>query len=122
MTKIFAVDDSASIRLYMDKSLREMGYAVELAEDGDVALERLKEHTDPIDVFVIDVVMRKMDGITLIRHIREMERFKDTPVIVLTNLNDESMIETAKSSGANCWVSKPFEAEKVAEVIESLVQ
>ncbi|MBN2659387.1 MAG: response regulator [Spirochaetales bacterium] len=122
MKNIYAVDDSASIRLYMDKSLSKMGYRVELAEDGDAALEGLKEHSGTIDVFVIDVVMRRMDGITLIKHIRKIDRFKNTPVIVLTNLDDQSMIETAKAAGANCWISKPFEAEKVAEVIESLVQ
>jgi len=121
MTRVFAVDDSASIRLYMEKGLGGMGYEVELAEDGDAALEKLKNHTGPVDVFVIDVVMRGMDGITLIRHIKNMEKYRDTPVIILTNLDDQSMVETAKSAGANCWILKPFEAKQVADVIESLV-
>ena len=65
--------------------------------------------------------MKKMDGISLIRHIREMDRFRETPVIILTNLNDQSMIETAKSAGASCWILKPFEAKQIADVIETLV-
>lgn len=121
MKTIFAVDDSASIRLYMDKVLTQMGYAVELADDGDSALNKLKNIEDPLDIFIIDIVMRRMDGLTLIRHIREMDRFKDIPVIVLTNLDDKKMIEEAKDAGANCWISKPFDAGQIADVIESLI-
>lgn len=122
MKRVFAVDDSASIRLYMDKILSQMGYEVELADDGDTALEKIRRHDGPIDVFVIDIVMKKMDGFTLIKHIRGMDRFKTTPIIVLTNLEDFSNVENAKSSGANCWISKPFEARQVSEAIENLVK
>lgn len=120
MKRIFAVDDSASIRMYMEKTLGSMGYEVELADDGDTALEKLRVHENPVDVFVIDVVMRNMDGITLIRHLREMEKFSATPVIVLTNLNDLSVVESARAAGASCWITKPFEARQIAEAIENL--
>lgn len=122
MKKVFAVDDSASIRLYMDKVLGQMGYSIELAEDGDIALERIRDHMEPIDIFIIDIVMKGMDGFTLIKHIRNLDRFKSTPIIVLTNLEDFSNVESAKSSGANCWITKPFDARQISEAIENLVK
>lgn len=122
MKRVFAVDDSASIRMYMKQMLTDMGYEVELAEDGESALEALKEYSDPIDVFIIDIVMRQMDGISLIRNIRTIDRFKSVPVIILTNLDDTSLISTAKSLGVNCWIAKPFEAHQISQAIESLVE
>lgn len=121
MKHVFAVDDSASIRLYMDKMLGGMGYSVELAGDGDEALEILGKHQGPIDVFVIDIVMKNMDGITLIRKIREIDLFSGTPVIVLTNLTDMTHVEKAKEAGASCWITKPFDAHQIAEAIDTLV-
>lgn len=120
MKRLFAVDDSASFRLYLDKVLTQMDYIVDFADDGDTALDKLVDYEAPLDVFIIDVVMRRMDGFTLIRHIREIDRFKNTPVIVLTNFDDVHMIEEAKAAGANCWISKPFDAGQIADVIEAL--
>lgn len=122
MKKIFAVDDSKSIRLYMDQVLSKKGYDIELADDGDTALDRLGNHSEPIDVFIIDIVMKKMDGITLIKHIRQLERFSSTPVIVLTNMDDPTVVDRAKEAGADCWISKPFDAEQISEAVQRLVQ
>lgn len=122
MKRIFAVDDSASIRLYMEKMLSELGYSVELAVDGESAIEAIRKHSEPVDIFIIDIVMKKMDGFSLIALIREIDMYKSVPVIILTNLDDTSLIEKAKSLGVSCWISKPFEVEQVSRAIESLVK
>lgn len=120
MKKVFAVDDSASIRVYIEHKLKEAGFQVSLAEDGDIALEHLQSRNEEVDIFVIDVVMKKMNGITLMKHIRDMDKFANTPIIVLTNLSDMSIIEEARELGASCWITKPFEARQLIEAIENL--
>ena len=120
MKTIFAVDDSAVILLYIEESLKEKGYSAVSAKNGDKAYEKLKKYNDPIDVFIIDIIMAGMDGLTLIREIRKMDGYKTTPVIVLTSINDNSTVEEAKSAGANCWIPKPFEIEDVITAIEKL--
>ena len=117
LKKIFAVDDSATIRMFINEALVTRGYHVELADDGNDALRKIHEYVDVIDLFIIDIIMTGMDGISLIGKIRNIEIYKTTPIIVLTSTTGESVIESAKSAGANCWINKPFEIEELVEAI-----
>ena len=120
MKTIFAVDDSAVILLYIEESLKEEGYTVISANNGNKAFEKIKQYTGLIDVFIIDIIMSGMDGISLIREIRKMDDYNITPVIVLTSIDDDSSKEEAKSVGANCWIQKPFDIRDVIAAIEKL--
>jgi two-component system chemotaxis response regulator CheY len=120
MKTILAADDSAVILLYIEESLKDEGYNVISAKNGMKALELIGNFKGIIDFFIIDIIMSPMDGLSLIQRIRQMEMYKDTPVIVLTSLTDESTIENAKLSGANCWINKPFEMGALLDAIKRL--
>ena len=120
MKTILAVEDSAVILLYIEESLKKNGYNVLTAKNGNKALAQIENIEGTIDLFIIDIIMSGMDGLTLIRKIRQIERYNQSPVIVLTSVSDETAIEDAKSAGANCWINKPFEMDDLIAAIERL--
>jgi len=117
MLTIFAVDDSATIRKFINEALVSRGYRVKLAENGNEAIRKIHEYAEIIDVFILDIIMTGIDGISLIRKIRNIEIYKTTPIIVLTNMTVDSAVDEAKSAGANCWINKPFNIEELVEAI-----
>ena len=79
--RVLVVDDEEGIRLLYKEELEEEGYEVELAASGEEALERL-EKEDDIDLVLLDIKMQGMDGVEVLRKIKE--RWKDLPVILCT--------------------------------------
>ena len=118
MKTIFAVDDSPTARASIEYTLTKAGYKVELAEDGVKALEKIPQCTDPIEVFLFDVNMPNMDGITLIKKVRELDDFKFTPILFLTTESQESKKMEGKSAGASGWIVKPFEPDQLVSLIK----
>lgn len=80
MKTILVVDDNEAIRLLYEEELTEAGYRVILAKDGEEALEKIQE--TPPDLITLDVKMPGMDGIDLLRKIREV--YRDLPIIIST--------------------------------------
>jgi len=118
MKTIFAVDDSPTARASIEYTLSKAGFKVVLAEDGLIALNKIKVYTEPIDVFLFDVNMPNMDGITLIKKVRELEDHKFTPILFLTTESQESKKMEGKAAGASGWIVKPFEPEQLVAVIK----
>ncbi len=117
MSTIFAVDDSPTARASIEYTLSKNGYKVELAEDGVIALEKINKYTDQIDVFLFDVNMPNMDGITLIKEVRKIEEYKFTPILFLTTESQESKKMEGKNAGASGWIIKPFEPEQLISLM-----
>lgn len=117
MKTVFAVDDSPTARASIEYTLSKAGFKVVLAEDGVIALEKIKTTTD-IDVFLFDVNMPNMDGITLIKKVRELEDHKFTPILFLTTESQESKKMEGKAAGASGWVVKPFDPEQLVAVMK----
>lgn len=114
---IMLVDDSNVVRSVVKKALALYGYNDTLeAEDGMEALELINARVKKVELFVLDVNMPRMDGITLISRIREND--KDTPIIMLTTETDKTKMVQAKNLGATGWIIKPFETEKFIKVVE----
>jgi len=80
--RILVVDDSASMRQMVSFALTSAGFSVEEAEDGAVALGRAKAQR--LNAVVTDVYMPNMDGIPLIRELRQLAEYKFTPMLMLT--------------------------------------
>lgn len=118
MKTIFAVDDSPTARASIEYTLTKAGFKVVLAEDGLIALNKIKTFTENIDVFLFDVNMPNMDGITLIKKVRELDDHKFTPILFLTTESQESKKMEGKSAGASGWIVKPFEPEQLIAVIK----
>jgi two-component system chemotaxis response regulator CheY len=118
---ILIVDDSGVVRSVVKKSLELYGYSdVIEAEDGIDALEKIKVAYQNIELFVLDVNMPKMDGITLIGEIRKLN--STTPIVMLTTESDKAKMMNAKNLGATGWIIKPFDAEKFIKVVEMFLK
>ena len=115
---ILTVDDSATIRDLLLSELSGLGYRVTQAEDGIHGLEKLA--LEPPDLIITDITMPRMDGIGFIQSVRGDERYKSTPILVLTTESDPDIKVRAKRAGATGWIVKPFDPRKLAEAIRKV--
>ena len=116
---ILAVDDSPSMREMLAAVLRESGYQVVEAEDGVKALELAK--TRSIDVVLTDQNMPNMDGLSLVKNLRSLPAYKDTPIMMLTTESSAEMKQKGRDAGATGWMVKPFDPEKLLRMVKALV-
>lgn len=112
---ILAVDDSASMRQMVSFTLRSSGFDVIEAIDGQDALEKIADRH--VDLVLTDQNMPRMDGLTLIRELRERERFKRVPILMLTTESSPEMKQAGRAAGATGWMVKPFDPARLLEVI-----
>ena len=115
---VLVVDDSAAVRQSISYVLGTAGYEVIEAVDGMDALAKLP--TPPVSLVVTDVNMPNLDGIGLIRKVRENPAYKFVPIIVLTTESQNSKMDEGKSAGATGWIVKPFSAEKLLSVVKKI--
>lgn len=112
--KILLVDDSRTIRNIQKNTLKTLGHEDVLeAADGLEALACLAQQK--VDLMLVDWNMPNMDGITLIRKVRETD--KATPIIMVTTEAEKSRVIEAVKAGVNNYVVKPFSAETLSEKI-----
>lgn len=116
---ILTVDDSASIRLTTRIALTNAGYAVTEAVDGADGLSKLK--TGSFDLIVTDLNMPNMDGLTMIRGLRQLPAYMGTPVIFLTTESDGDLKLQAKAAGATGWLTKPFDPETLIKIVRKVL-
>jgi two-component system chemotaxis response regulator CheY len=119
MASILAVDDSASMRQMVSFTLRSSGYDVIEAIDGQDALDKIGDRH--VDLVLTDQNMPRMDGLTLIRELRCVDRFKRTPILMLTTESTDQMKAQGKAAGATGWLVKPFDPAKLLEVVKKLI-
>ena len=119
MFSILAVDDSASMRQMVAFTLKNAGYEVVEAVDGEDAFE--KTRTRNFDV-VTDQNMPRLDGIGLTRRLREHAKFKTTPILILTTESSDQMKQAGRAAGATGWLVKPFDPAKLLEVIKKVIR
>ena len=115
---IMIVDDSASIRTVVGIALRGEGYAVIEAKDGQDAINKLTGQK--VNLIISDVNMPVMDGITFVKHVKQMAAYKFTPIIMLTTESDESKKREGQAAGARAWVVKPFKPEQMLAAVQRL--
>ncbi len=112
--KILLVDASRTIRNIQKNVLKQLGHAdVVEAEDGVQALSTFNEQTP--DLMLVDWNMPNMDGITLIRKVREIN--KTVPIIMYTPEAEKSRVLEAVKAGVNNYIVKPFTVESLGEKI-----
>mgnify|MGYP001764247514 CR=1 FL=1 len=116
---ILAVDDSASIRQMVSFTLKSAGYEVVEAVDGMDGLEKAK--TRSINLILTDQNMPRMDGLTLIRSLRSQPQYKTTPILMLTTESSEAMKSQGRAAGATGWLVKPFDPQKLIEVVRKVI-
>lgn len=117
--RILAVDDSASMRQMVAFALTSAGFDVTEAEDGLVALEKAKK--EKFSAVVADVNMPNMDGITLIRHLRQLPDYRFTPLLMLTTEAGLEKKSEGKAAGATGWLVKPFNPEQLVATLKKVL-
>jgi two-component system, chemotaxis family, chemotaxis protein CheY len=120
MTKtILAVDDSASIRQMVSFTLKSAGYEVIEAVDGMDGLDKAKSKS--VALVLTDQNMPRMDGLTLIRSLRASSQYATTPILMLTTESSDAMKAQGRAAGATGWLVKPFDPQKLIEVVRKVI-
>lgn len=88
--------------------------------DGVDALEKYKVNDKKIELYILDINMPKMDGLTLLKEIRKLD--DATPIIMLTTETDKGKMVDAKQHGATGWVIKPFDGEKFIKIVDMVLK
>jgi two-component system, chemotaxis family, chemotaxis protein CheY len=117
--RILAVDDSASMRQMVAFALTSAGFEVVEAEDGLVALEKAKR--EKFNAVVADVNMPNMDGISLIRALRQLPEYRFTPMLMLTTESGADKKSEGKAAGATGWLVKPFNPEQLIATVQKVL-
>ncbi len=121
--KILIVDDSASIRQIVSLTLKGAGYEVMEAQDGKNALDILVSG-EKINLVICDVNMPQVDGITLLKTIKndaQYESVRFIPIIMLTTESQESKKQQGKEAGAKAWIVKPFLPDQLLQAVSKLI-
>ena len=118
MSKILVTGGLGYIGSHTVVALQNAGYEVVEASNGLDALNLMKEH--PIGLFISDVNMPEMDGITLLKKIKADRDNRHAPVIMLTTENDADMISLGREAGAKAWMIKPFQPEQLVDAVKKL--
>jgi len=118
MKTIMLVDDSTTIRNVVKTAL--VGdYEIVEAENGQLGLDAAGRHN--VNLFLLDVNMPVMDGITLVRELRKTGKYAKTPIIMLTTESRDNIKAEGKAAGANGWIVKPVEPDKLLNIIKKLI-
>lgn len=117
--RIITIDDSASIRQMVAFTLKGAGYEVVEAGDGEDGLKKAK--TMRFDLVLTDQNMPKLDGLSLIRALRGLPEYRSTPILMLTTESSDTMKTQGRAAGATGWLVKPFDPQKLLDVVKRVL-
>lgn len=117
--RILAVDDSASMRQMVSFTLQEAGFEVSEAADGVEAYELAQRES--FSLVLCDVNMPRLDGIGLVRQLRQLPGYKFTPLLMLTTESGPEKKQEGKAAGATGWLVKPFNPEQLIATVRRVL-
>jgi len=118
--KALVVDDSRLTQKQLAQILDNCGIeVVDFAANGMEALDKFREHRQILDVITLDITMPIMDGLAVLKNILKIDA--DAKIVMVSALGKESIIKSCMSNGARNFITKPFHADKVKEIIRNLV-
>jgi len=120
MATILTVDDSPSVRQMVKLVLGSSGHTVAEACDGADGLA--KAAAQKFDLVLTDLNMPVMNGIEMIRGLRQMPALTGVPIVFITTESDDALKQEAKAAGATGWITKPFKPEQLHAVVAKLVR
>lgn len=116
---IMIVDDSASLRQVVSIALRGAGYEVLEGCDGKDALRKLTGQK--VHLIISDVNMPNMDGISLVKAVKQLPAYRFTPIVMLTTESQAAKKAEGQAAGAKAWMLKPFNPPQLLSVVQKLV-
>lgn len=118
-TTVMVVDDSITVRRATTKVLERNNFHVILAKDGEDALEQLQISTP--DIILSDIEMPRMDGFEFVKNVRNIPRYNNIPVMMITSRTADKHKNYAFELGANDFIGKPYKEEELVEKINVLL-
>lgn len=119
--KILIVEDDSVLRDVLVEKLSKTGYVVEAAEDGEVAMNKLRGGLNP-DVILLDILMPKKNGMEVMEEMNADEHLKQIPIIIISNSGQPVEIERAKALGAKDFLIKAiFDPSEVLDKVKTLL-
>ncbi len=115
--KILAVDDEEALRTIVQHELTAVGYEVDVAEDGQVAMQMLG--SKKYDMAILDIYMPNMDGMEVLRQIREKNLARK--VIMLTGVDEMKLARESLALGANDFITKPYDINMLMACINRVM-
>ena len=119
MAQLLVVDDSHSMRHLVVNTLLNAEHDIKSAADGLEALNIAKSST--FDAVITDLNMPVMDGITLVKELRQLPQYYYIPILLLTTESSEEKKIAGKKAGATGWIVKPFQPEKLVGLVDRVV-
>lgn len=107
--KVMVVDDSPTELKLMSEPFVSQGYNLITATDGEEAIRKVESERP--DLIVLDVIMPKLNGFNVCRHIKKSDKLKGIKIILLTSKNQESDKFWGEKQGADAYMTKPFSGE-----------
>jgi DNA-binding response OmpR family regulator len=120
VARIHVVDDERNIRELVSLHLSFEGHECALAADGAAALEIAR--TAPFDLFIIDLMLPGLDGVSLVRGLRQQAQSRTAPVLMLTARRDEADKVVGLDAGADDYVTKPFGVRELVARVRALLR
>lgn len=117
-TKILAVDDEEMNIDVLEEHLKEAGFAVVIARDGVEAMDALEKHPD-IEAIVLDRMMPRMDGMEVIRRVKDMDRIRNIPIIMQTAAASNEQILEGLRAEVYYYLTKPYSIFKLVSIVRA---
>ena len=119
---VLIVDDSVSIRREVRLILEKEGYTVREAGSGFGMLNCIDEYGILVDIILMDLTLNDEYGFDLITKIRNVNRFKDIPVVIITQHSDRENVELARMIGVNGYIVKPINPHMLLERVRNVLK
>ena len=114
------VDDNATTRALSRRVLKNLGFTVTEAENGEHGLELARKQT--FGLVLSDIRMPKLDGLQMIEELRKLDTYQTVPILVVTTDDRPKTMEQGRKAGANGWLVKPFQRENLLSLLRQLIE
>jgi two-component system, sensor histidine kinase and response regulator len=119
MSRILVIDDQTIVLRNVGTMLELEGFEVLVADNGMDGLE--KAHAVLPDLIICDIWMPEMNGLDVLRELKDDASTRDTAVIIITGIRDEQLIQQLMDEGANAYLSKPFSRDELLATIAKVL-
>lgn len=118
--KVIIADDSRMIRTIIEKVTSSLGYETLHAGNGQEVLDHLDTEGGDVKLILLDWNMPVMDGFSALKKIKQNEKYKKIPILMISTEAEEEKVKQVMNEGAAGYVSKPFTPEELEEVIKKV--
>lgn len=118
--RILIVEDSMMVSMTVKRTLASVEFEVDEAKDGQEGLDKALAGA-PYDLILTDLNMPNMDGLTMIKNLRQTDVYKDTPIVMLTTESGEDKMSVGHEQAVSAWLVKPFQPDALIELIGGML-